>query len=334
MSCRALLVVVLVLGCLGDVAATSISFGPYGGYWNIDTYAPLGQTFKATSRQISRVGVWAAPWGNPNAFDAGLRIELFEETGAKGEQAFAGKYLGGRRAFENPVDEYGQGWADAWFSTVDLTPGRTYSFRVTDVGASATDGGIWQVSQSTWGSVYPDGVSIRNGIIDYTWEDLAFRVLDAIVANGTFTTGNTQGWTPRAEGFGSVGTRQRSGSDYAARLTAGSEVGMSQAINTLAEPFFLAFDYAFRAAGALEVSLGSEQMAFIEAGEAGEFVSEKIAVRDPSLLGLSGGLLDFSFNGETGAELLLDNIYIEPVPEPTFSLLLIAGLLRVFRRRS
>lgn len=335
MHARTLVALSLLIPFSGNVNATSISYGPYGGYWNIDSYAPLGQTFKATAREISRIGVWAAPWGSGNALDAGLRIDLYEENGAKGQPAFTGKHIASRSAVVRPVDQYGQGWADAWFSTVVLVPGRTYSFRLTDVGASPSSGGKWQVSQSTWGSVYPDGVSIRNGIVDYTWEDLAFRVIDAIVANGTFSTGNTQGWTPHAEGYGEVRTMQRSGSDYAARLTAGSKVGMSQAVNTLAEPFLLAFEYAFRAAGALEVTLGSERLAFLEASEAGDFASARIPVFDSSMFGLSGSLLDFTFDGEPGAELLLDNIYIEPVPEPAvLALLLFAGILRLVRRRA
>ena len=333
MSYRVLVVAVVLFGCLGNTAATSISYGPWAGYFNVDAYDPIGQTFKATSRQMSRAGFWVAPWGSSSAPDIGLRIALYEEGGRKGETAFTGKLLATGSAIVKPVDQWGQGWADAWFSTVDLVPGRTYSLRLMDGGGSAARFGLWQVSQSIWGSVYPDGVSIRNGIVDYTWEDLAFRVLDAIVPNGTFTGGGIGPWTPRATGSGSVGTEDLGGGNHAAVLTAGSEVGMSQAINTLAEPFLLAFDYAFRAAGALEVALGSERMALIEADGAADFVSARVPVTNPVLFGLTGGLLDFSFTGETGAQLLLDNIYIEPVPEPATCVLALAGLALALRKR-
>ena len=222
------------------------------------------------------------------------------------------------------------GWADAWFPTVDLQPGKRYSIRLNDLSTPDAYGNQkWSVSESLWGPTYSQGDSISLGVINRTWEDLAFRVLDPFVTNPRFNHGSLNHWSPRAAGSGSV-TTTNVGENYVAELLANSEVGISQTVNTPSKVYRLALDYAFQSPGTLEVSLGAELLARIEAAEAGDFTTLDIPVTDPDLHGLQGATLDLSFNGSGGSRIWLDNIYITgAVPEPSSLFLTVLALLGI-----
>jgi len=314
----------------------SISYGPQGGWWNIDNMAPLGQTFTAFSDRVSRIGCWVGPHGYGSAIDIGLHITLYEGSG------FGGVPMATRSAQTPPPDPggtmgtWGQGWADAWFSGIELQPGDVYSIRLSDGSSSGVIGsdiGYWDVGNSNYGSVYTDGVSIRYGVVDYTWEDLAFRVLDPLVANGGFSSGTLNGWNTTTSGNGSAAAFHKGGGDYAALLTSGSEVGIKQAVNTPGDPFYLFFDHAFQSAGVLDVFLDSVPVFHAEASQAGADSTEMIRIADPSLLGATGVDLAFGFDGQTGSQILLDNIYISEVPEPAMLSLLALGVVAIICRR-
>ena len=81
------------------------------------------------------------------------------------------------------------------------------------------------------------------------------------------------------------------------------------------------------------MSLASKPLAHIEAAEAGDFVTEVTRVTQESLFGVAGANLEVRFDGETGSQLLLDNIYVSLVPEASVVATLLLGGLAVLRRK-
>jgi len=161
-------------------------------------------------------------------------------------------------------------------------------------------------------------------------------VIPDVVANGDFEDG-LGGWTTQ----GNVTAVDLAG-DTVARLTTASPAILSQLVNTPDIPFWLSFDYLFQQElGSLEVWLGGSLLDTLTwPGTTSDFTRYSRLVADPALLGLVDAKLLLSFDGpQGGLQLLMDDVDLSPVPEPsTFISWSLLGALGIavgyFRRRS
>ncbi|WP_428389461.1 hypothetical protein [Mucisphaera sp.] len=126
--------------------------------------------------------------------------------------------------------------------------------------------------------------------------------------------------------------------DQLLSMVAGSSVSVSQVVDTPAEVFYLLFDYEHRVAGgALDLTLTDrdgrtlvlDRLAPEGILKSGGLRRGVVCIDDPSWLGLDHVALDLTFDGETGAEVWLDNIrFADVVPAPSGGqAILLAGLL-------
>lgn len=145
------------------------------------------------------------------------------------------------------------------------------------------------------------------------------------VVDGGFAAGLLDDWTVAGGGTAEVIEFPPDSGNHVAELTAGSEVLLGQTVDTPDVGFLAGFDYAFQSAGTLEVLLGSQPIGRFEAAEPGELRLARLQIDDPALMGLDDVELAFRFNGQTGSRVLLDNISVRGVPEPT-TLLMLLGL--------
>lgn len=150
--------------------------------------------------------------------------------------------------------------------------------------------------------------------------------------NGDFDGGTLDGWTTGGAGSADV-------SEGTARLTAGSEITITQQVATPDGWFDLGFDYEFLttdASAALTVTLGGEVLVVLDAPDSlvGDFTTHVILVTDAGLRGQDLDLT-FGYDGPSGSQCLLDNITItQVIPEPaTLSLLTLGGVMTLLRRR-
>lgn len=148
----------------------------------------------------------------------------------------------------------------------------------------------------------------------------------SVVHDGGFGTGSLDEWNVAGEGTAEVVEFPIGSGNYVAGLTAGSPVVLGQQIDTPDRPFLAAFDYTFQSAGTLGVTLNGQSIGLIEATGPGDLRLARVQVDDAGLMGLSHAELAFHFNGETGSQVLLDNIAVRGVPEPT-TLAMLLGLL-------
>ncbi|MCX5653963.1 MAG: PEP-CTERM sorting domain-containing protein, partial [Planctomycetota bacterium] len=129
------------------------------------------------------------------------------------------------------------------------------------------------------------------------------------------------------------------GGQYAACLTAGSPVIVSQDVATPPTLFDLSFDYRFLStdpACHLIVQLAGEEVESLYAPPtlAADMEWVSVQISDPALQGLNAATLGFTYDGPSGSQVLIDNVKITQLPEPaTLSLLALGGLLALRRRR-
>jgi probable HAF family extracellular repeat protein len=139
---------------------------------------------------------------------------------------------------------------------------------------------------------------------------------------------------------GSATTQETTPGEYCAALTATSPTTISQEIVTPVTDYDLEFEYRFLTAdpaAVLTVALEGTELAVLHAPDPvmADWASHVVRVTDPALQHLDPGTLSFTYDGPAGTQLLLDNIAVEQVPEPTTTALLALGALALaaLRRR-
>lgn len=131
------------------------------------------------------------------------------------------------------------------------------------------------------------------------------------------------------------------GGDSVAQLTTGSPVGISQYIDTPKDAFYILFDYMFKTdTGTLSVTLTDRNGVKEVVGQlnAEALIGDSMAkaafhVDAPSWLYLDNVAIGFEFDGVTGSQILLDNVEISDVPEPTTLALLVLGSLAILKNK-
>lgn len=163
----------------------------------------------------------------------------------------------------------------------------------------------------------------------FLWYD--DELTEPTVYNGHFNGNTLFGWD--IDGAGTASTTMLGTDDYAAQLTTGSPISISQLVDTPSSTFTLDFLFDFQTTtGTLEVLLDGQVLATltsVDDTEAG-MVPYSIEISDPSLLGLTNATLEFAFDGDTGSIVLLDNVVM--VPEPAAMVLFATGLFLLTTR--
>lgn len=161
----------------------------------------------------------------------------------------------------------------------------------------------------------------------YEWFALAWNVdrfdineHPMVVSNGSFATGNLAGFEVAGSGTAECIALDSGYSDfYAAELTGGSQISLTQTVDVPTEPFFLLFQRRFLSDGSLEVKLGEVILDLVlnAAGEDADFYLTKLEI-DPEALGIAGvsASLTFTFISEAGGRLWVDNIDTAVIPIP------------------
>jgi len=215
---------------------------------------------------------------------------------------------------------------------VTLDPVRMTGF----VDSSLTSASLNIATDSRLGNIWgttPEGGNLRGTLEIY---DASSNPED-IIQNGRFGRSSCAlfstctGWL--SAGLGNVQTIEivEETGHYAAQLTTGSEAILSQFIDTPNDPFRITLDYTFAdSTGVLDVFLGSTNLGSIYAVASSEFTKISFLVDDPSLLGQTGQALSFHLNGQTGSQILLDNITATTIPVPSAIWLFSSGLLGLF----
>lgn len=176
---------------------------------------------------------------------------------------------------------------------------------------------------------------------DYVPRDVGETTVD----DGGFDEGLDH-WQQDGPGHAEPVTENVGQGNTAAQLTTGSPVSISQQVDTPDQAFRIAFDYAFRTAeGELDVQLAGQTLATLASSLDVDLHPDVIApfehfsldVTDDALQGLTDAVFELAFDGPTGSQVLIDNVWVAPitaVPEPgALALLGVAGMAMVTRRR-
>lgn len=167
------------------------------------------------------------------------------------------------------------------------------------------------------------------------------------ISNGDFSGskegGRPRGWnvtTPVTSGRIVTVSRPRPGNEnnVAVQLYAGSMVELSQNVSTLFDPFYISFDaWAQDDTGTLSLLLDGNLLQSWNYSELGldDFMSFSVLVDNPNLLGQIDMKLAFQWDATTNYSVILDDIRMTAVPEPsTLFVLLVASTVVACRRRS
>lgn len=153
-----------------------------------------------------------------------------------------------------------------------------------------------------------------------------------LIRDSTFASGTLVGWTPSGPGTAQAVAISH-GSGFAAQLTTGSPVDLSQYIDLPSGPSYLNFSYEFETpTGTLDVMLGGTLLESLTAPPGGGFIDGSVAI-PAGLLGTSSDLLDFHFDGPHGSQVLIDSVAVSDSPEPASSTVLALAAFGLLSRR-
>jgi len=141
-----------------------------------------------------------------------------------------------------------------------------------------------------------------------------------MVYNGQFASGNLAGWNVNGEGTAAIvpSPCPGCGGDWAAGLTTGSPVSISQPVMTPQGDFILRFNYQFTTVtGQLRIELDGQVIDTLDAPLTPMTTMESYmkTITDPLLSGQSGKELVFTLDGDAGSNILLAGIDIDSVPQ-------------------
>jgi hypothetical protein len=157
--------------------------------------------------------------------------------------------------------------------------------------------------------------------------------MDHEMGNGGFIAGYAD-WD--VTGTGSVQIANYPGaSNSVAKMVTGSPVSLSQKLDTLPSAFYLLFDCDFaQDDGWISVYLNGVHLGDVS-GQYGQLMPCQFEVDDASLLGVSAAELRFTMDASGSGWIgYLDNVRLEPVPEPAAISLLLVGALMMRRRHT
>lgn len=175
---------------------------------------------------------------------------------------------------------------------------------------------------SPWAGTTPPGGPGWGG---YTWEPRFWGYGSALIleyatlpaprvrgaGNGDFQTGNLEGWTSFAPDTGSVEvvTFPTGSTNFAAELTTRRLTALTQLTLEDVDLGFLEFDYLFLAnRGRLEVSLGGSLLGVLHASDPVTNAMQHVRLAVPAAVNHAWEPLVFELTGETGEQVLLDNV--------------------------
>lgn len=126
----------------------------------------------------------------------------------------------------------------------------------------------------------------------------------------------------------------------ALQMVTGSPISIGQDINTPAEPFAITFQYQFETSNAtnvLDVLIDGKNVGHlaIDLGQVGQWQNGMVVVSDSTLQALTAANLTFTFDGDSGSQLLLANVDVTTsIPEPaSLVAIALAGTGLAMRRR-
>ena len=194
---------------------------------------------------------------------------------------------------------------------------------------------VWDPSVNNQGQIVFAARAVGDGGINYTGDVFLLedtQWVDPNLYNGHFDGNTLFGWT--VQGAGSASLAALGTDEYAAELTTGSPVSISQRVDTPEAPFTLDFLIDFQTpTGTLDVTLDGQLLASLTAADDTEagFTPITLSVDAPALLGLTDVELVFMFDGDTGSVVLLDEIALVPEPGTLFPMIL-AGVILIRRQ--
>jgi hypothetical protein len=153
---------------ISGAEAIIIQHSIYDPAIQVKVASPIGQTFKAEDQHISAIGFWLIDF-NPQYEYISVNIELFRGVGINGQSLGIESVKGLAPGFN--------GFYDADFSFVNLTPGEMYTAIVSS--PNARPGLSYREWRSNGQILSPDpyiyGDCIMSGNIEYNY-DAIFRV--------------------------------------------------------------------------------------------------------------------------------------------------------------
>lgn len=206
-----------------------------------------------------------------------------------------------------------------WVQGVGAYEGQWFAY---DFGSGPIPSGVHPVSPSGLYGVWPCRPGDVWGIDSN---------IDHQMDNGGFTAGYS-GWNVAGAGRVDI-TNYPGTTNSVAKMITGSPVCLWQLTDTPASAFYVKFDSDLaQAEGLVSVYLGGVHLGDVS-GQHGQLMACQFEVDAPALWGLVGAELKFQMDGTGGLVAYVDNVRLEPVPEPATMSLLALGGLTLLRRR-